>query len=200
MKRRILLAIAAGSAASLVGCLDPSSDDGTATDTEGPGDRTPTDDSAGGGTETATEDRPVETPTDDPQGTDGTAEPDDETPTETADGTPGEPRLVDQDLEVQSVGCRGSGEDYWEVEVDDGVVTVDGAIGGNHTCYSARIASAEYVRDEDALRTAVESFDDREDGEACNDCIVDVFYRATYTFEDGEPGDVEVQHDGYSGS
>lgn len=187
MKRRALLAIAAGTTASgLAGCLDVGSDGGTPTGTKEPD---------GHGTSTEDDTDTGGTPTEDPAGETPTADSDETvTPTETENGTPGEPRLVEEDMEIKSVEC-GSGEDHWEVDVDDGVVTVDGAVGGNSACYSARIASAEYDGDADVLRTEIESYDDSRDDEACAGCTADVYYRATYTFEGGEPGDVEVQHD-----
>lgn len=195
VRRRALLAIAAATTSSgLAGCLDVGSDDGMPTGTEepdGPGTSTEDDTDTG---RTPTEDPAGETPTADSDESDTPMETD--TPAETEDGTPGETRLVDQEMEIKSVECGGSGEDHWEVDVDDGVVTVDGEIGGNNACYSARIDSAEYDREGDVLRTTIESYDDSRDGEACGECIVDVHYLATFTFEDGEPGDVEVQHDG----
>lgn len=187
MNRRTLLSTNAAAASTLLGgCFDRGSTDGT-TPTEG------------------TDDRPASTPTGDPDGgtptgdsDDGAGTEDPGTPTGTDEGTPGEPRLVEKDMEIKSVDC-GSGEDHWEVDVTDGVVTVDGAIGGNDGCYSARIDTAEYDGDEDVLRTVIESYDDSRDGETgCMECIVDIYYQATFTFEGGEPGEVDVQHDGYS--
>lgn len=203
MKRRVLIGFAVGSTTAVfAGCLDVGSGSGTPTATEGRDQGTATE-GRSNATETPTqhETGETDTPDEDSERTDtSTGEPGEtDTPTGTADGTPGEPRLADQDVEIKSVEC-GSGEDHWEVDVDSGVVTVDGSIGGNHGCYSARIASAEYDGDEDILRTVIESYDDSRDGEtACMECIVDIYYRATYTFEDGEPGDVEVQHDGLGG-
>lgn len=188
MKRRGLLAIAGAATAGLTGCLDGGSDDRTPTGTEEPDDpETPTDDA-----DTADPPNGDGEETESPTGGDGKTD----APTETGKGTPGEPRLVDREMKIQSVECGGSGEDRWEVDVDDGVVTVDGAIGGNNACYSARVDTAEYDGDADVLHVVVESYDDSTDGEACADCIADVFYRATFTFEGGEPGDVDVHHDG----
>lgn len=196
VNRRALLAVtAAATSCAIGGCLDGGSTDGTPTATAGgDGQAAPT--PTGG------------TSTDGPDGGSGTEEPDDpQTPTDRSDdqGTPtrtasGEPELVDQEIDIQEVECGGSGENYYEVDVDDGVVTVDGSIGGNNACYSARVDAAEYDADEDRFDLVVRSFEDRDDDEACTDCIVDVYYRATFTFEGGEPGEVKVEHVGYSDS
>lgn len=117
---------------------------------------------------------------------------DDETPTPSP--TADEPRLVDQSLETLGVEC---GNEYGRIETStDGlVVTVRGTIGGNDTCYVARLAHAEYDSADDELYAVVESIAD-DDAEVCNPCLVEIDYRATFEFENGTPEAVTVDHDG----
>lgn len=200
MRRRALLGIAAAATVGHAGCLDSGSDDETPTGTDGHGHEDGHGHGDGHGDNSPTEpDDPNEGSNQDHAGTETDHGDAAGTETETSESTPGETRLADRDMEIKSVECGGSGGDHWEVDVDDGVVTVDGEIGGNSPCYSARIASAAYDGDADVLRTTIESYDDSRDGEGCARCIADIYYRATFTFEDGEPGDVEVQHDGREG-
>ena len=116
---------------------------------------------------------------------------DDADPTETpADGPP---RLEDTLFEVLRVE-PGVGADRTDWSVADGVVTVEGTISGRDTCYTARLASATYDADADLLSVEVESYRDADPEEACAMTLVEIDYRATFTFSGGTPADVAVDH------
>ena len=173
MKRRALLAVAAAATAGTTGCLD----DGTGSDDP---DSTPTETDAP--TETAEPTR-----TDEPTET--------ETPTETPEAE--ETRMADREFEVTRVEC-GSEYDGPHVTTEDGVVTVEGTLDGSNTCYTAELVTAEYDAEADELHVAVESVEDREEGEACAECIVEIEYVARFEFENGEPSSVRADQRGAS--
>lgn len=198
-RRTLLCASAVGATGLLAGCLDgeePSERTGTSgndestprTDEASP---TTTDDgSAGEGTATdSPTDGGAETPT----------ETDDDTPTgaaeatETPDGS-GSNEMVDRTFEVVGTQC-GRGANRADVSRGDDRVDVDGTIGGRNGCYTADRERATYDDGTDELTVAVRSYDDS-DGGYCQQCIVDVDYRAAFEFEDGTPGTVRVLHDG----
>ena len=132
---------------------------------------------------------------DDPTETDEeptqTDEPDD---TETPDPTAEETRLKDSSFEIEDVEC---GDEYGghDVTVEDGVVTVEGVLDGSNSCYTAELVRGEYDGDADTLYVEVEAVE-RDDAGACNQCIVEIEYVATFTFENGEPGTVSVEQRG----
>jgi hypothetical protein len=117
------------------------------------------------------------------------------TPTETE--TPEQTRLVDREFEVTRVEC-GSEYGEYDVTTEDGVVTVEGTLDGRNTCYTAELVESEYDPDADELYVEVESVEDREDGEACAECIVEIDYVARFEFENGEPSNVRVEQRGAS--
>ena len=129
---------------------------------------------------------------DEPTGTDGeptqTDEPDG---TETPEPTAEETRLEDSSFEVEGVEC---GDEYGghDVTVEDGEVTVEGVLDGSNSCYTAELVRGEYDSDDDTLYVEVEAVE-REDAEACTQCVVEIEYVATFTFENGEPGTVSVE-------
>ena len=98
-------------------------------------------------------------------------------------------------FEVVSSEC-GQGENRADVSRSDDRVDVDGTIGGSNGCYTAELQDATYDDGADELTVAVRSYDDSDGGEVCQDCIVDVDYRASVEFRDGTPGEVTVVHDG----
>jgi len=120
-----------------------------------------------------------------------TDEPDD---TETPDPTAEETRLEDSSFEVEGVEC---GDEYGghDVTVEDGVVTVEGVLDGNDSCYTAELVRGEYDGDADTLYVEVEAVE-RDDAAACTQCIVEIEYVARFTFENGEPGTVTVEQRG----
>jgi hypothetical protein len=129
-------------------------------------------------------------------GDDGDGDPtDDATPSPT--GTPEGPRLVDQSFEVERVEC---GDEYGghDVTTEDGVVTVEGVLDGSNGCYTAELVAVDYDVAADELSVEVEAVDGSDDDEACTTCIVEIEYVATFTFENGEPGRIEVDQRGAS--
>lgn len=125
-------------------------------------------------------------------GNPGTAPEDDEGdgPTETPTG----PRLVDHSFEVERVEC---GDDYGSHEVtkEDGVVTVEGVLDGRDPSYTAELVTTEYDRDAEELYAKIESVEGDEEGMSAQ-CIVEIEYVATFTFENGEPSSVRVDQSG----
>ncbi|WP_336133506.1 hypothetical protein [Natronomonas amylolytica] len=123
-----------------------------------------------------------------PDGTD-TEEPSD------GESTADSPRLVDQSFEVERVEC---GNDFGshDVTTEDGVVTVEGVLDGNNSCYTAELVRGEYVAEEDTLYVEVESIDDAGENEMCSTCIVEIEYVATFEFEGGKPGSIRVDQSG----
>jgi hypothetical protein len=122
----------------------------------------------------------------------GTAPEDDESddPTDTPTG----PRLVDQSFEVERVEC---GDDYGSHEVtkEDGVVTVEGVLDGRDPSYTAELVTSEYDSEADELYVKIESVEGDDDGVSAQ-CIVEIEYVATFTFENGEPSSVRVDQSG----
>lgn len=107
-------------------------------------------------------------------------------------------RLVDRSLTVRESGCGGE-HGTSESTVGDGLVTVEGTISGNNSCYTARLAGADYDEAADELAVVVESHDDSEENEICQSCIVAIDYTARFEFENGQPASVAVEHRGVDG-
>lgn len=116
------------------------------------------------------------------------------TPPGDTSGQDDDPTVTDREFEVTSSSC-GTGEQRADVAFDADVVVVTGAIAGANTCYTATLEAASYDEEADELTVAVAS-EDRSDGSACAQCIVDVEYEARVTFSGGLPGHVVVHHDG----
>lgn len=127
---------------------------------------------------------PDDEPTDDP-----TAE-----PTASPEPTPHGPRMTDSSFEVTRVEC-GSDYGHHDVRTDEGTVTVEGVMDGRDTCYTADLVRGEYVREDDTLHVEVEA---REGDDECmgGQCLVEIHYTATFAFEGGTPGRIEVEQRG----
>ena len=123
-------------------------------------------------------------PTDEP-----TAESTD-TPSPTPDGR----TLEDTAFEVTNVEC-GSDYGHHDVTTSGDTVTVEGVLDGRDTCYTAELVRGEYAGETDTLFVEVEARE-AEDAAACGQCIVEVHYVATFTFDDGTPEQVEVEQRG----
>lgn len=170
MDRRDFLArTGALAAAALAGCL-----------TDPPGAGTP----IGGETPT---DTPTPTETDGSAGTDEPTETDTPAPTDDPTETP---IAADASFEIQGI-TPGGGANSASVSFDDGV-TVDGTIGGNNGCYTARLKSAD--RSGDTLTVVVEAYEDSDTREACTQSLVDIDYVASFTFDESPPERVVVEH------
>jgi len=137
-------------------------------------------DGSGGGAADPT-DSPTDTPTD---------EPGEGTPTRTPLGN----GLIGSSFEVVDRGC-GTGRNAVDVTFDGEFVRLDGVIGGNDACYTAKQERAEFDYHEERLRVAVRSYRGG-DIDACAACLVDIEYAAEYTFEGKTPDEVVVVHDG----
>lgn len=75
-----------------------------------------------------------------------------------------------------------------------GRVTVEGSLGGNDTCYRARLAAVGV--EGGTLHVGVESYQPATDSDvACAECIVSITYRAVLTYEGRMPASVRVRHD-----
>jgi hypothetical protein len=185
MKRRTVLGgIAGAGALTLGGCL------GRNGDVPADADDTPSS-------------TPTESPTSVPETTSSSG---DSTPTEsppptdartpTATPTPATPDAVtDTALTVTETAC-GEKQDGAMVEWDrpDSTVTVNGAIWGNDGCYTATLSDVAYT---DGVVTATVDATERDDtGEttACMQCILEIRYEATITFDHGLPSEVVVVH------
>lgn len=100
--------------------------------------------------------------------------------------------VVDHSFEV---GGSEYGTGEHRTDVGRGEDSVDGTIRGRNGCYTAALDDVTYDDSADELTVAVHAYEDG-DAEYCQECIVDVHYRATVDFEDGAPGTVRVLHDG----
>lgn len=131
-----------------------------------------------------------------PGGADG--EPDGTENTTTTDGTAesGGTRLVDTSFEVLGVDCGvETSEATVTRDADAGEVRVEGTLTGSSPCYTASLADAAYGADLDALWVAVVT-ERRPDAGVCAQCLAEIRYRLTASFEGGLPARVAVTHDG----
>lgn len=110
--------------------------------------------------------------------------------------------LVDSSLTVRDVEC-GEETDDAAVRFDGETerVVVTGTIWGSDACRIPVLADASYDAQADALSVTVTTGDrgggDRgtDDGVACAQCVTELDYRTTHSFEGGLPGSVSVRHD-----
>jgi hypothetical protein len=131
-----------------------------------------------------TDEEPTGTPTDSPR----------PTPTGSPEPTAHGPELVETSFEVTGVECGGPVADH-EVTMEDGRVTVEGTLDGSDGCHSAELVRGAYDRVADTLYVDVEAVTG-DDADVCTQCIVEIDYVATFEFEGGEPGAVEVDQRG----
>lgn len=108
--------------------------------------------------------------------------------------SPRPPEIADHTFEVTHVDCDNP-ESAHDVTRSDGQVTVTGSLRGSTTCGTAALDSVEYDADSDELRLVVRSFVEETEG-GCGDCIVEIEYEATVSFDYGEPGTVTVDYTG----
>lgn len=185
MNRRTVLGDLAGAVAlALAGCLGRNGD-GPA-DADGTPSSAPTESPTSSPETTSSADD--STPTGSPPATDG------QTPTVTP--TPATPDAVTGTALTVTERACGEKQDGARVEWDrpDSTVTVNGAIWGTDGCDTATLADVAYA---DGVVTATVDTTERDDtGEttACTQCIVEIHYEATITFDHGLPSDVVVVH------
>ena len=190
-RRRFLKATATASAIGLLaGCSS--------------GDPTETDESdEGGGESTTDESTPTETTT----------------PTDTATPTPDdsattEPNTSDTEswasggvidgveFEFSGDGAECADSEMSEIDATDiefdtdaGEVVVTGTISGSDLCKRARLANLVYDREQSHLTVAIEAVD-REDVDACAQCIAEIAYEGRFSFAEEIPESASVSHDG----
>jgi len=116
-----------------------------------------------------------------------------ETPTQTTTATQ-RPKLADSSFRLLDSGCgQPTNEASVTFESDGGAVTVEGTIPGSNACYVAKLVDASYDPEAGTLDVTVASMQ-KEGAEACAQCIVEIDYEATFTFEGGLPAEVRVVH------
>jgi hypothetical protein len=104
------------------------------------------------------------------------------------------PKLADSSFELLDGGCgRPTDEASVTFESDGGTVSVEGTISGSNACYVAKLADASYDSETGTFDVTVVSMQ-KEGAEACAQCIVELDYEATFTFEGGLPAEVRVRH------
>jgi hypothetical protein len=121
-------------------------------------------------------------------------------PSEPASGSEPAPgpgiALVGTDLRVGSSDC-GRRVDEARVSFDPGApaVAVEGTVWGSDTCHTARLVDAAYDPATDRLVVRVAAARRASTGTpACGQCIVEIGYAATCSFDGGLPGTVRVVH------
>ncbi|MXR21618.1 hypothetical protein [Halobacterium bonnevillei] len=105
------------------------------------------------------------------------------------------PSYEDTSFEVTDAGCGGPAEAA-AVSFDESheSVAVSGTTSGPNGCYLARVADATYDASGDEFRLVVEAYDDADPDEGCTQCITEIDYEATASFDGGLPGRVVVVH------
>ena len=124
---------------------------------------------------------------------DGNATDGESTTDETAGG--GQTTLTDSALEVTGAECGKPSNDA-SVEFASGgdSVVVTGTIRESDPCHTAELADASYDPETGTLDVTVASV--RPDGtDACAECIAEISYEATFSFDGGPPATVMVVHE-----
>lgn len=105
--------------------------------------------------------------------------------------------LVGATIEPLDGGCGQQRDEAGvQFEGDGRTVSVSGTIWGANTCKVPALADTAYDAQRDELTVAVATTDRERDGTpACGQCIVELDYRVTASFEGGLPGSVTVRHD-----
>ncbi|WP_136687501.1 twin-arginine translocation signal domain-containing protein [Halorhabdus amylolytica] len=193
----------AGTVGLLAGCLNSEASENEST-TEN-------------GSETATTDENTPT-TDEPTETETATSTPDDTTTETTDdgdsigeGTTTEPDRsgegswansgsmdgIEFEFSSEAPACgQERNETDIEFDTDTGEVLVEGIISGSDLCKRAQLADLMYDREESHLTIAVEAVD-REDVEACAQCIAEIAYKGRFSFEEEIPESASVNHNGH---
>lgn len=164
------------------GCTAPNQ----GTDANGD-DRSPTDTPTKSASET-----PAESPTESP--TETRTESPTETPTESPTESPSDSGAVTEtSFEILENEC-GTGQD--EATVDQGTdqVVVEGTISGRNSCFTAELEAATYDTDTGELTVAVRSYSSDGGNGGCTECLVDIEYRATVSYDAPDPESVTVLH------
>lgn len=174
MNRRRFAASILGFAAACSGCTSPDPGGGGNGDTSSPT-RTPTDLATG-----TAPGSPTETPSDSPT----------DSPTETRSNSGA---VTDTSFEILDNSC-GTGEEEAAVEQGADRIIVRGTISGRNGCFTAELERASYDTDAGEMTVAVRSFSNSDGDGGCTECIVDIEYRATVSYDANDPETVTVLH------
>lgn len=113
-------------------------------------------------------------------------------------GSGGTMNGVEFSFSSQSPEC-GQGTDHVDISFDEeaGEVVLDGVIRGSDLCKRATLQSVDYDESADELTVVVETTEQErcEDDEvAAGQCIVDIEYEATFSFDGDVPATASVSH------
>jgi hypothetical protein len=118
-----------------------------------------------------------------------------DTTTDKQDTTEQGVTLADTSFEIIDRGCGQPGsEASVSFEEGDDSVGVTGTIPGANACYIAELADASYDTESGTLEVTVVSMQE-EGADTCADCITEIDYEATVSFEGGLPASVRVVHE-----
>jgi len=196
MRRRTFLTVTASATAltAVAGCTQ-NGDRGTteSTDTDGSADNPG---SQPGGTNTTDADETTRRETEIGTIEDGSS--DSSGGTDQSWGSSGEMNGVPFSFSSQSPEC-GEGNDDVDISFDDdaGEIVLDGVIRGSDLCKRARLESVEHDESADKLRVEIGTVDREQcqDGDmAAGQCLVDIEYEATFSFEGEIPSEASVNH------
>jgi hypothetical protein len=131
-------------------------------------------------------------------GNGGGNETDEETPTNTESPTEMPPKLTDSTIAVQSVDC---GQQVSEATVvfESDHVPIAGTIWAPDPGWTATLVDAAYDHEDDELAVTV-GVEESDEDEMVAQCIAEVDYEVTATFESTLPGRVAVTHETNDGS
>ncbi|CCQ34119.1 membrane lipoprotein [Halorhabdus tiamatea SARL4B] len=218
MNRRRFLQIGAstGAIGLLAGCLGgASTDDPTDTDspTDDPSEQpdqtpspSPTDSPANATDDQGGEsgDESITTPDENEEtaGSDGdhqTATPDDgdSGSGEQAWSAGGEMNGVAFEFTSRAPTCgQGTDDANVEFQPEEGQIVVKGIRRGSDLCKRAQLGDVSHDTDADRLAVSVDAVDreECEDGGVGGQCLVDIPYEATFSFEDDIPSEVAISH------
>ncbi|NEU58836.1 hypothetical protein [Halorussus sp. MSC15.2] len=114
--------------------------------------------------------------------------------------TEGEPdgqqsSLTDSSFDPATAECgKPAGDASVQFSQENGSVTVTGTISGSNTCYTAKLADASYDPESGTLDVTVASVQ-KGGADACAQCIVEIEYEATFSFDGAVPASVSVVHE-----
>ena len=101
--------------------------------------------------------------------------------------------LGDTSFEITDTGCGQPTSEAGVSFDEENAITITGTISGSNACYTATLADVSYDPETGALEVTVSSMQ-KQGAEACAQCIVEIDYEATVSFEGGLPATVRVVH------
>lgn len=126
----------------------------------------------------------------------GGAPDDGESGSPTQSPTPKPTRPTDASFDADEARCgQRTNEATVETETDDGYrVVVTGTTSASDPCHAAELESYDFDEAADELTLNVVTTE-TDDGDVCAQCIAEIDYEATVTFQNGLPETVVVRHD-----